>query len=110
MNEPPNSGSATVNLAATIGDCELKMSVTVPAGPTRLSEMLPLLQILSDQVVSSAEQSAHERGLAISCRKGCGACCRQLVPISPVEAPDILRLVREFPEPRRSEIVARFAP
>jgi Fe-S-cluster containining protein len=109
MTESSASGSATVNLEATVGGCEVKMSVTVPAGPTRLDDLLPLLQILSDNVVAAAEHEAEQQGVCISCRKGCGACCRQLVPISPVEARHVGRLVSEMPEPRKSEIVSRFA-
>jgi Fe-S-cluster containining protein len=109
MVEEANSSSATVKVAATIGVCELKMSVTVPAGPTRLDDLVPLLQILSDNVVASAENEAAAHGACISCRKGCGACCRQLVPISPVEARHVARLVHDLPEPRRGQIVARFA-
>jgi Fe-S-cluster containining protein len=109
MTTPSTAGSATVHLEATVGGCELKMSVSVPAGPTRLDDLMPLLQILSDRVVASAEHDAAERGVCISCQKGCGACCRQLVPVSPVEARHVARLVHEMPEPRRSEIVSRFA-
>jgi len=103
------NGTATVNLEATIGDCELKMSVTVSAGPTQLDDLLPLLQILSDNVVGAAEREGERQGKCVSCRKGCGACCRQLVPISPVEARHVSRLVEELPEPRRTEIRQRFA-
>src|ERR671937_230400 len=102
-------GTATVHLEASVGDCELKMSVSVPAGPTKLDDLLPLLQILSDNVVSAAEREGKQQGKCVSCQKGCGACCRQLVPISPVEARGVARLVAEMPEPRRSEIVGRFA-
>src|SRR4029079_16779549 len=98
-----------VTLQATIGCCQLDLAATVPAGPTQLDELLPLLQVLSDNVVSSAEQEAQQRGTCISCRKGCGACCRQLVPISPVEARHIARLVAQMPEPRRQEMLRRFA-
>lgn len=100
---------ATVKLKATIGGYELKMSVNVPAGPARLDDLVPVLQILSDKVVAVAEHEAQQQGQCVSCRKGCGACCRQLVPISPVEARHIARLVDQLPEPRRSQIVARFA-
>ena len=59
MNE---SRTATVSLEATVGDCELKMSVSVPAGPTKLDELLPLLQILSDNVVAAAERAPRLLG------------------------------------------------
>ena len=101
--------TAKVTVQAAVGNCQLNMSVTVPAGPTRLDDLLPLLQIMSDRVVASAEEGALERGQKISCQKGCGACCRQLVPISPVEARHVARLVSEMPEPRQSQIRERFA-
>src|SRR5262249_15943606 len=44
----------------------------------------------------------------VSCKKGCGACCRQLVPVSQVEARYLRDLVEQLPEPRRSQIRARF--
>lgn len=103
------SDSAKVTVAASIGARNLQLSVTVPTGPTPLDDLLPLLQILSDQVVAAAEEEGKQRGLCVSCTKGCGACCRQLVPISPVEARDLARLVSEMPEPRRSTILDRFA-
>jgi len=103
------SSTATVEVQATIGSCKIHMSVGVPAGPSRVDDFLPLLQILSDKVVAAAENDAQERGKCISCQKGCGACCRQLVPLSPADARHLAQLVAELPEPRKSEIVARFA-
>ena len=38
----------------------------------------------------------------------CGACCRQLVPISALEARELVRLVDRMPEPRRSVLRQRF--
>jgi Fe-S-cluster containining protein len=109
METAPQSGTAALSVEATVGGCHLQISCTVPAGPTRLDDMLPLLMAISDRVVSTAEDATARRGVPISCKKGCGACCRQLVPISPLEARHIARLVSELPEPRRSEIEARFA-
>ena len=40
------------------------------------------------------------RGVRVSCRAGCGACCRQLVPIAEAEARRIRDLVEAMPEPR----------
>jgi Fe-S-cluster containining protein len=109
MTEPCVSGLAKLDVQATLDGCELNLSVTVPTGPTHFDDLFPLLTILSDRIVESAEKEAVELGHAISCRKGCGACCRQLVPVSPVEARHIARLVARMPEPRRQEIVRRFA-
>ena len=52
------------------------------------------------------ELKAH--GGRISCCKGCGACWIQLVPISEAEARRIAKLVESLPEPRRSQVKARF--
>jgi Fe-S-cluster containining protein len=88
---------------------DVEMEVTLPAGPTRLGSLLPVFQKMADGLVDLSAERAGAEGRAVSCRKGCGACCRQLVPISEVEARAIGRLVEEMPEPRRSEIRARFA-
>ena len=105
---PPQDDLVTVNVSAQIGESQLNLSATLPAGPTRLDDLVPLLQILSDNLVGAAERAAEQQGACISCTKGCGACCRQLVPVSAVEARHVARLVAGMPEPRRSEIVARF--
>jgi Fe-S-cluster containining protein len=72
-------------------------------------DLLPLAQDLANAVVGAAVEDVVEQGEAISCKKGCGACCRQLVPISQVEARRIRDLVEQMPEPRRQEIRGRFA-
>ena len=78
--------TATVQFEATVGSCSLNMSVDVPAGPTTVDDFLPLLQILDDKIVASAEKDVEQQGKCISCQKGCGACCRQLVPLSAADA------------------------
>jgi Fe-S-cluster containining protein len=87
----------------------LKTKMTVPAGLTRLIELLPLANSLANAVVDVAVNAVKERGEAISCKKGCGACCRQLVPISEAEARRVRDVVNEMPEPRRTQVRARFA-
>src|SRR5262249_20241959 len=56
-----------------------------------------------------AVKAVEEKGKTISCKAGCGACCRQLVPISETEARRIADLVEELPEPRRAVVRQRFA-
>jgi len=71
--------------------------------------MLPLFRELANAVVAAAIDAAVERGEAISCRAACGACCRQLVPITPAEAHDLADRLRVLPHPRRRELGARLA-
>jgi Fe-S-cluster containining protein len=104
---PPESVTADVTLSGP--DWQLRAKMTVPAGPARLIELLPLVRSLADSVVGAAAGAAEEQGQAVSCKKGCGACCRQLVPIAEVEARRIGDLIDGLPEPRRSEVRARFA-
>ena len=103
------SGTATVDVELTIGNRRLNTKVTVPAGPTQLINLLPIVDRVADAIVDSAVDEAAQQGRTVSCKKGCGACCRQLVPISEVEARKIRDLVAGFDELRRSQVMARFA-
>jgi Fe-S-cluster containining protein len=88
---------------------DVEMELTLPAAPARLESLLPVFQKVADGFVGLAAERAGTEGRVVSCRKGCGACCRQIVPISEVEARRIGRLVEELPEPRRTEVRTRFA-
>jgi Fe-S-cluster containining protein len=111
MTDQPSESTASVTAQVTLAapDWQMKVKVTVPAGPTRLRQMLPMVQTLADRVVAGAVQATEAEGRTISCKAGCGACCRQLVPIAEVEARHIRDVTLGLPEPRRSEIQARFA-
>ena len=74
-----------------------------------LKEMLPLFFSFADAVMSTAANGVEQTGEKISCKKGCGACCRQLVPISETEAHWIGELVDRLPIQKQNEIRDRFA-
>ena len=74
------SGTSTATLRLGIGSLKIVHPVSVPEDKVRAAEVMPALQGLVNAVVDAAEA-----GQTISCRKGCGACCRQLVPISRTE-------------------------
>jgi Fe-S-cluster containining protein len=99
--------SANVRLAGP--DWELRTAMSVPTGPSRLDELLPLMQTFADAVVGSVCKEVEARGEKISCKDGCGACCRQLVPIAEAEARRLHAVVEGVSEPRRSRVRARFA-
>jgi len=92
----------------TIAGRKLHQEMTVPTGPTQPRELLPLFQSLADAVVDLSVKAMEDRGERLSCKKGCGACCRQLVPVTESEARRIGDLVQQLPEPRRSVIRQRF--
>ena len=98
------SGHSTATLRLTVGTLRIAHPVTVPNAPVPAAEIVPALQALVNAVVETAEA-----GQAISCRKGCGACCRQLVPVSRTEGERLLQLVAAMPNERRAALSARFA-
>ena len=99
----------TVNVKLASSEWQLETTMSVPKRPIVLKEMLPLVQSFADAVVGSATKTAEQRGEKISCKKGCGACCRQPVPISETEAHLIRDLVERLPHSRQTEIRDRFA-
>jgi Fe-S-cluster containining protein len=104
-----NTELVTIGVELVSRDWKLKTTIAAPAGPTRLIQLLPLANALADAVTGMAEQALEKQGEMITCKKGCAACCRPLVPISQVEARRLRELVESLPEPRRSQILARFA-
>jgi Fe-S-cluster containining protein len=104
----PAAESVAVPLDVVAGAARIQGEVRVSTGPTTPADLLPVLQSLTDAIVESTVQTVRAQGYTITCKKGCGACCRQLVPISATEARRLRNLVNELPEPRRSEIQARF--
>lgn len=95
---------STATLRLSVGDLRIAHPITVPSGPVPAADVVPALQGLVNAVVAAAEA-----GRAISCRKGCGACCRQLVPISRTEGERLLSTVVALPEERRAVLEGRFA-
>lgn len=101
--------TVTVTVAMDLFGELVSEDIDVPASPTRPRRMLPVFQSLAETVVERSVSRAAAEGKSVSCRAGCGACCRQLVPISGAESHALRDLIEELPEPRRSEIRARFA-
>jgi Fe-S-cluster containining protein len=100
--------TVTGNVELSIGGSRLRLELNVPSAPTRPTKLLPIIHSLADAVVGIACKAAEGEGKSISCSKGCGACCRQLVPISAVEARRLRELLDELPAPRAAELRARF--
>ena len=99
-----SQGHSTATLRLKVGDLSIAHPITVPSGPVAATAVLPALQGLVNATVGAAES-----GQAISCRKGYGACCRQLVPISRTEGEALLALVEAMPKERRKAVRSRFA-
>ncbi len=98
----------TVRFALSISGQDVEASARLPAGPVTVTDLLPVLHGISNMIVAAAEQQAAERGKRVSCRAGCGVCCRQLVPIAESEARYLAALIDSMPEPRREHVRRRF--
>lgn len=105
-------------VAASYDDAKLHLDVLgseheiacrVRLGRTRLSELVPLARSISASIVGIAAQHAEHQGKTVSCQRGCTHCCRQLVPVAPLEAKRLSEVIAALPEERRKNILERFA-
>ncbi|HJZ55716.1 MAG TPA: YkgJ family cysteine cluster protein [Gemmataceae bacterium] len=100
----------TVRIELTVLGHPVAVEHGTPDGRARVDELLPLLYALDNAVIGAAVKKIEAEGKAVSCCKGCSACCRaQPVPVTPAEAFALARLVDALPEPRRTEVRERFA-
>lgn len=100
--------TATGRVVLVIGGEPVTVEMTVPAGPCAVEDVLPIVHGLSSLFATRATLRAESEGRSVSCRAGCGACCRQMVPVSIAEARALARLVEAMPEPRRGHVRRRF--
>jgi len=99
----------TAQVDLQVAGTRVQFALTVPTAPVSPGAILPVFQTLSEAIQADVASGLEEEGKRISCRAGCGACCRQLVPITKIEARYLAELVDSMPEPRQSEIRSRFA-
>lgn len=105
-----SSGPARVaTVALNIRSRRLELKVRVNEGATSPRELLPMARAITNAAVDIAVEDAATEGKPLSCRAGCGACCRNLVPIAEAEAHQLAAVVEAMPEARQTAIRARFA-
>ena len=75
----------------------------------RLVDLTATVLGLSSTVSDMGARITVNLGRQISCSKGCGVCCRQLVPLSPPEAIMVAELVVSMTKDVRTCIQQRFA-
>src|SRR5580658_6447950 len=110
MGEPPSNPQETVSVefAVGIGDGKFTATAIVPAGQTNLTQILPVIQSLENSLIEGVAAQLAEVGRTISCKAGCGHCCRQLVTLSIFEAEALAVWIRSLPEARQQELAERF--
>lgn len=105
----PSARSVSVSVALSIRGRKFDLEMGVFADTVPAEAMLPLFRSFAENFVDVAVKEAEQQGKKITCQKGCGACCRQLVPISAIEARQLAKMVEAMPPVRRQIIRQRFA-
>jgi Fe-S-cluster containining protein len=100
--------TVTVNFRVAVGDGSFAASAEVPDGRCNLTELLPTLQSLDDSLLNAVSDQLNQAGLAISCKAGCGACCRQMVPLSVFEAEALAAWIATLGPDIRNFLARRF--
>jgi len=107
-NESSDRELVVIGLQLTVGEEKISLNVPVPKGPASPEDLIPFLRVLAKLATDIGLERATGQGKSLSCRAGCGICCRQIVPIPEFEAVRLARLVDAMPEPRQSAIRQRF--
>jgi Fe-S-cluster containining protein len=108
MEDGETGERVIVRFRLRLDDQSFDAEADVPRGPTPVARILPVLEPVADAVVAAAVRRIEAQGGQISCGAGCGACCRQPVPIAEAEARRLVELMGQWDAPRRSRVEGRF--
>jgi Fe-S-cluster containining protein len=110
MSKPMEDSAPSINVSFSlrIAGGFLHTKAVVPGGHTTLTQLLPIIQGLENNIVAKIDQEAVAAGSPISCKAGCGACCRQLVPVSLFEAEALTEWIATLPADERAKLESRF--
>jgi len=87
----------------------LTTAIDVPTGFIPITAIVPVTRRLGEEAAQLEVRHAIEAGRTISCRMGCAACCRMLVPLSAPEAFALREYVGQLPTDRRSLLSNRLS-
>lgn len=87
----------------------LTTAIDVPTGLIPIASIIPLTRRLGEEAAQLEVQRATETGQTISCRIGCAACCRMLVPLSAPEAFTLRDYVGQLPVDRQTLLLNRLS-
>jgi Fe-S-cluster containining protein len=87
----------------------LTTAIDVPTGFIPITAIVPVTRRLGEEAAHLEVQQAISTGQTISCRIGCAACCRMLVPLSAPEAFALRDYVEQLPANRRTHLLTRLS-
>jgi Fe-S-cluster containining protein len=107
-NDQPQMKIITINIETPDGKLPTA-KVRIPNIPMRLADLVPPMQQLCNGIVELANKKELATGSIISCKKGCGVCCCQLVPLSAPEAFFLYSYIKSLPDEKRKAIEEKFS-
>ena len=87
----------------------LNTALDVPTGFVPITSIVPVTRRLGEEMLKLEELRSRAAGRSVSCRMGCAACCRMLVPLSPPEAFALREYVEQLPEDRQAALRQKIA-
>jgi Fe-S-cluster containining protein len=87
----------------------LTTTIDVPTGFIPITAIVPVSRRLGEEAAQLEVQRAMAEGQTISCRMGCAACCRMLVPLSAPEAFALREYVGQLPTDRQTILLNRLS-
>ncbi len=87
----------------------LTTAIDVPTGFIPITAIVPVTRRLGEEAAQLEVRHAIEAGQTVSCRMGCAACCRMLVPLSAPEAFALREYVAQLPTDRQTFLLTRLS-
>ena len=86
---------------------QITTEVAVPTGFVPVTAIVPLMRSMGAKMQELEQGRAVDQGQVVSCRKGCAACCRMLVPLSAPEAFAFKQFYDQLPVERQRVLRSR---
>ena len=102
-------GERAASIVLQAADGPLHVPIRIPEPEMRLADLATIAYALTEAVADRSARQNLRDGRSITCRAGCGACCRQLVPISAPEALLLADAIDPSDERDRTARLQRFA-
>jgi Fe-S-cluster containining protein len=106
--DPPSRDTGEFSFTLRAGSESLQFKFADPPGPIPLADAVLVLLNIAEALTQAAQREGEAAGRTISCGPKCGACCRQLVPVSGLERLHLQALVAALPATERDEVHRRF--
>lgn len=104
---PEQQAAEEIRMSVTTPIGAIDSSVTVPSGFVPITSIVPVMHAVGERTQALEVDQAAAAGHMVSCQRGCAACCRMLVPVSPPEAFALQKKIAQLPAEQQQRIRAR---